>query len=97
VRCVVLLQPASEPELRVGYAVSSKAYTAVMRNRLRRLMREAVVKQREPLWESLKRKSMSASIVFSFKSYTQVDVHRLRIHVVATDVGGICKQLLAML
>jgi hypothetical protein len=68
-----------------------------MRNRLRRLMREAVAKQREPIWESLKRRSMSASIIFSFKSYTEVDLRRLKVHVVAADIGGICKQLLAML
>lgn len=96
VRCVVILQPARDPELRVGYAVSSRAYTAVLRNRLRRLMREAFAEQQESLLESLQRRGMSASIVFSFKSYTQADVRRLKVHPIRMDVSGICKQLLAL-
>lgn len=97
VRCVAVIEPAPIPELRIGYAVSSKAYSAVWRNRLRRLMREAVAAHRGPLEAALRRGGMSGSIVFSFNQRAGADVRKLTLPPIATEIGGHCRRLEGML
>jgi len=97
VRCIVVLEPASNPEMNVGYAVSSRVYTAVWRNRLRRLMREGFALQRESLMDDLKRRGMSASIIFAFKPQAQSGVRRLKLEPVSTEIANLCSRLRGML
>jgi ribonuclease P protein component len=92
-RCVVVLEPASNPEMNVGYAVSSRAYTAVRRNRLRRLMREGFVLQRESLMDALKLRGMSASIVFVFKRQPESSIRRLKAGPVGEEIARLCGRL----
>jgi hypothetical protein len=56
-------------------------------------MREAFSLQQEPLLESLQRKSMSATIILSFKPQPQTDVRRLKVQPVSADIARICRQL----
>jgi RNase P protein component len=93
VRCVAKVERAPVPELRVGYAVSSKAYSAVWRNRLRRLMREAVAVHRERLEKALQRGGMSASVVFSFNQRAGTDVRRITLSPIADEIGHHCRRL----
>ena len=97
VRCIVMVEPAPDPELRIGFAVSSKAYSAVWRNRLRRLMREAVAAHRGPLEEALHRGGMSASIIFSFNQRAGADVRKLTLSPIAEEIQRHCRRLEGML
>lgn len=93
VRCFVLVEPAPGPELRIGFAVSSKAYSALWRNRLRRLMREAVAAHLPSLEQALGEKALMLSCVFSFNQRTGADVRRLPLSPVAEEIGSHCRRL----
>jgi ribonuclease P protein component len=97
VRCFVLIENAPGPELRIGFAVSSKAYSAVWRNRLRRLMREAVAVCLPSLEKGLGEKAVAVTCVFSFNQRTGVDVRRLPLSPVAEEIGSHCRRLERML
>jgi ribonuclease P protein component len=97
VRCAVLIEPAPGPEIRIGFAVSSKAYSAVWRNRLRRLMREAVAVHLPPLEEALGGKETSLSIVFAFNQRSGADARRITLSPVAEEIGNQCRRLQRML
>lgn len=96
-RCMVVLEPASNPEMNVGYAVSRRAYNAVWRNRLRRLMREGFALQQESLEDALRQRGLSASIVFAFKPLPQSCVRRLKLLPVRDDIATLCSQLRGIL
>ncbi len=96
-RCIVVLEPAPNPQMNVGYAVSSRVYTAVWRNRLRRLMREGFALQQESLAEALQRRGMSASIVFAFKPHPQSFIRRLKLQPVGEEIADLCTQLRGIL
>jgi len=93
VRCIVVLEPASNPEMNVGYAVPSRAYTAVWRNRLRRLMREGFARERDSLKEALERRGMSASIIFAFKPQGQSLARRLKLEPVSAEITALCSRV----
>lgn len=92
-RCIALLEPAPNPEMNVGYAVSSRTCTAVWRNRLRRLMREGFAPQREALEEDLRRKGMSASVVFVFKPVELSSIRRMKLEAVRKEIADLCSRL----
>jgi len=96
VRCLVILEPSSDPGLYVGYAVSSRAYTAVRRNRLRRLMREGFRLYQEDLRKALAQQGVSASIVFAFKPQAESAVRRLKGGPVFAEMGTLCARLQEM-
>lgn len=96
-RCLVILEPASNPEMNVGYAVSSRAYTAVRRNRLRRLMREGFRGHQETLQDALHQRGVSASIIFAFKPQAESAVRRLNGGPVTAEIGALCARLQEML
>ena len=97
VRCMVLLEPAPNPRMNVGYVVARRAYTAVLRNRLRRLMREGFALERTRLEDSLKRRSISASIIFMFKPHSSGHIRRLKLAPVSAEIAMHCKQLRELL
>lgn len=88
-----LIEQAGRPVLRVGYAVSSRRFNAVRRNRLRRLMREAVRAESALLCEALAQHSVSASIVLAYRARADVDVRRLPLGSVRRDVGDLFRRL----
>lgn len=79
--------------MNVGYAVSSRTCTAVWRNRLRRLMREGFAPQREALEEDLRRKGMSASVVFVFKPVELSSIRRMKLEAVRKEIADLCSRL----
>ena len=83
--------------MNVGYAVSSRAYTAVRRNRLRRLMREGFARERESLRTALEQRGMSASIIFAFKPQGQSIARSLRLEPVSREIAALCTRVREML
>jgi ribonuclease P protein component len=83
--------------MNVGYVVARRAYTAVWRNRLRRLMREGFAPERKSLQDSLKHRSTSASIIFMFKPQALGQVRRLRLAPVSAEIAVLCRQLRELL
>jgi hypothetical protein len=95
VRVFALVEPSGRSSLRVGYAVSSRTYGAVRRNRIRRLMREAFRGEREPLLESLRAGGSSVELIFSLRKIPPAEAARLKLHPVRSDIAQICRQLRA--
>lgn len=81
----------------MGYAVSSKTYGAVRRNRLRRLMREGFRAERTSVLLALQASGNSAELIFSVKRIPVQDVARLTVFPVQADIAGICQRLKARL
>lgn len=97
VRSVALVEASGHSSLRVGYAVSSRTYGAVRRNRLRRLLREAFRTEREPLLVALRAAGRSAEVIFSLRKIPAAEAARLKLHPIHSDVTKICRQLKAHL
>lgn len=97
IRSFALVERSEGSSLRVGYAVSSRVYGAVRRNRLRRLMREAFRSERESLVLALRASGNSADLIFSVKRIPPGEVARLTLFPVQADIAGICRQLRAQL
>ncbi len=91
------VERAERVVLRVGFAVSSKQYHAVRRNRLRRLMREAFRLERVTLYGALERAHSSADLVFVFRPKTPLTVERLSVFPVRDDMAAICRRLIVQL
>jgi len=62
----------------------------VQRNRVKRLMREAFAGEQGILAERLQRSGLSASLLFMFRPASTVDVRRLGLGPVRTDMEEVC-------
>ncbi len=91
--CVYLLERTEKAALHVGFAVSSKQFNAVRRNRVRRLMREAVRFECAPLCVALSQHSVSADLVFIFRPRPNIDVQRLSLASLRADVADVFGRL----
>jgi ribonuclease P protein component len=96
VRAVLLVERPSDAGVRIGYSISSRRYNAVTRNRLRRLMREAVIRELPVLASSVCREGCAVSVVFVWRSSPSVDVRRLGHQPVASDVSRLCNQVVKL-
>ena len=97
IRSFALVERSQKSSLRVGYAVSSRTYGAVKRNRLRRLMREAFRDEQASLLLALETAGSSAELILAVKKIPPADVKRLTVFPVRGDLAGICRQLKARL
>ena len=91
--CVYLVDRAEKAALRVGFAVSSRQFNAVRRNRVRRLMREAVRHECTPLYAALTQLRVSADLVMVFRPRPNLDVHRLTLAPFRSDVADVLGRL----
>lgn len=91
--CVYLIERTEKAALHVGFAVSSKRFNAVRRNRVRRLMREAVRSECAPLCVALAQHSVSADLVLVFRGRPESDVRRLSLAPLRADVASVFGRL----
>jgi ribonuclease P protein component len=91
--CVYLIERTEKAALHVGFAVSSKRFNAVRRNRVRRLMREAVRCECAPLCVALAQLSVSADLVLIFRSRPDTDTKRLSLAPLRADVADVFGRL----
>jgi len=91
--CVFLVDRAEKAALRVGFAVSSRQFNAVRRNRVRRLMREAVRFECAPLNAAVTQLRVSADLVLVFRPRADLDVHRLTLAPFRSDVADVFNRL----
>ncbi len=83
--------------VRVVFAVSSRLFTAVKRNRIRRLMREAFRREFVTLQSDLLRARRSASLLFMFRGAKGLRVQALRLDDVWRNMAAVCSGLRATL
>lgn len=94
VSCVLLAEPAAEHDLRVGFAVSSRSYGAVRRNRIRRLLRQAMRSEGSVLEQAIRRSAPTmVAVIVAFRPRGAVDVRRLKLETVREDLGAVVRRL----
>lgn len=91
IRCYVRIEQheTASPErgiaVRFGFAVPKKiASSAVLRNRIKRLMRETVRLEKETLWNGLERQKKTATIVVMLRRHDPALLKKLSL----TDIAG---------
>jgi hypothetical protein len=97
VRCFFLLERGSGPGLRLGYSVPGRVLHAVRRNRVRRLMRAAFARERETLDVAIENTTTTVSLLFQYEPKSRIDVRRLMLPMVRTDIAALCRTVAATL
>ena len=67
IQCWVQVHTNEFPGISAGFAVAQRSFSAVRRNKLKRLMREAFRHEQDPLIDILNERKLHASILFSFR------------------------------
>jgi hypothetical protein len=83
--------------LQVAFKVPSRNLNAVRRNRLRRLMREAMTKERSLLDTPLAKSSVRVGMMMFYKGAKDVVVERITLAQIRKDVGMFCRAIASML
>ncbi len=99
-RCRYVVDPLggrAGAKVLVGFKVSSRDFNAVRRNRLKRLLREAMRKEYSSFHASLPSSSVSVAMVLYFKDADDILVKRLSLADVWKDVRVICQSMLSRL
>jgi RNase P protein component len=91
--CIYRIERTGNAALHVGYAVSSKRFNAVRRNRIRRLMREAVRMECAALCVALLQHSVSADCVLMFRPRPDTDLERLSLAPFRSDIADLFGRL----
>ncbi len=95
---VFMLKEAGKKKLTVGFSVPKKRVAlAVNRNRIRRLMREAVRKNFAEAQATATEKNTGADIVVIFKGDKSIDIARLKLQDVEPEWITIQEQIIQML
>ena len=95
IRCLYRFGEASPGSVQVGFAVPRKSGTAVRRNRVRRLMREAYRKEDAGFRGGLSEAGRSASLVFVYRGTPERARGPLGLEDVHRDVRQLCHSVLA--
>ncbi len=96
-RCWFRTGSGEGPPLVAGFAVSSRRYSAVRRNRLRRLMRAAFDGEHDGLVTALNASGKNLAMVFLFKGRRGLDERRLGLEPVRRDLAALCRSVAARL
>ena len=94
-QCIYTIQAGEG--IKAGFAVSSRHFGAVRRNRLRRLMREAFSLEKGGLIPLLAQRRLSASIVFTFRLRKEAQADFLKLEPVRKDMAALCRGIGAKL
>lgn len=103
IRCYVRIHQYEEmyPEfgnpVQLGFAVPKKiASSAVLRNRIKRLMRETVRLEKEPLWNGLRRQKKTAVIVMMLRRHDTALLKHLSLTDIADEWHAMIPKILSL-
>ena len=89
-RVYVRTEPSEVPRTVAGFAVSHKLCNAVWRNRLRRLMREAYLREKEILATRSSERGLDLQIVFQYVGADGISYRSLSLNDVHDDLARLC-------
>lgn len=93
-----VLKDASKKNLLIGFSVPKKRVPlAANRNRIRRLIREAVRKNLNEAQTTAQRKNIGADIIVMFKGDKETDIRRLQLRDIEPEWVRIQEQILQTL
>jgi ribonuclease P protein component len=102
-RCYVQLAvgegayPEFGTPVRIGFAVPKKiASSAVLRNRIRRLMRETVRMEKEQLWDGLREHRRTATLVLMLRRHDPAVLKKLTLHDIAAEWHSMVPKIISL-
>ncbi len=94
----ILTRPDNESAATIGFTVSKKKVSlAVHRNRIKRLMREAVRKHFYVIRQTAVWKKINVEIVVSYRGNRNTDIEHLSLHQIEPEWISIQQRILEML
>ena len=96
-QCSSQVLASDSPGISVGFLVPRRTHSAVRRNRLKRLMREAFRKEQDVLFDVVKEKRLHASILFFFSGKKNRNANLIRFKEVHEDVAKFVRLVLLKL
>ncbi len=83
--------------VRIGFAVPKKiASSAALRNRIRRLMRESVRREKETLWNGLREHKRTATLVLMLRRHDPATLKRLTLNDIAGEWQSMAPKILSL-
>lgn len=103
IRCYVLAAareqayPDFGSPVRFGFAVPKKiASSAVLRNRIKRLMRETVRREKEQLWNGLRQRRATATLVLMLRRHDPAVLKKLTLNEIAAEWQSMVPKIISL-
>jgi ribonuclease P protein component len=90
-RCFFRFEEGAGAGLRAGFSVSGRLFGAVMRNRLKRLMRAAFDAERDVI--DARRTGGRLTVVFVFRGSRDKSAERLGMNDIRQEMAGFCRRI----